>query len=237
MALKLDEVVPFGRSFDEYRRIFALSEEDLGRRIISVADGPAGFNAEMRRRGFNVISVDPVYEFTGREIERRFREVVDNIIGQVKATPGDWTWTYHKSPDGLRRNRERALETFLADYDAGKAEGRYVVGSLPNLPYPDRSFDIAVCSHFLFLYSDKLGYEFHRDSILEMLRVAGEARIFPIVDLTPAPSVHLEPLTKELRSRGFTVEFRKVDYEVQRGGNEMMRVRRGKRRDPETSSG
>ncbi len=227
MALKLDEVVPFGRSFDEYRRIFALSEEDLGRRIISVADGPAGFNAEMRRRGFNVISVDPVYEFTGREIERRFREVVDNIIGQVKATPGDWTWTYHKSPDGLRRNRERALETFLADYDAGKAEGRYVVGSLPHLPYPDQSFDIAVCSHFLFLYSEQLGYEFHRDSILEMLRVAGEARIFPIVDLTPAPSVHLEPLTKELRSRGFIVEFRKVDYEVQRGGNEMMRVRRG----------
>jgi SAM-dependent methyltransferase len=235
MALKLDEVVPFGRSFDEYRRIFALSDEDLGKRIISVADGPAGFNAEMKRRGHTVTSVDPVYEFPGREIERRFREVVDNIIGQVRATPGDWTWGYHKSPDGLRRNRERALETFLADYDAGKAEGRYVVGSLPNLPYPDRSFDIAVCSHFLFLYSEQLGYEFHRDSVLEMLRVAGEARIFPIVDLSPAPSVHLEPLAKELESRGFIVEFRKVDYEVQRGGNEMMRVRRGKRRDPETS--
>ena len=226
MALKLDEVVPFGRSFDEYRRIFALSEEDLGKRIISVADGPAGFNAEMRRRGHAVTSVDPVYEFTGQEIERRFLDVVDNIIGQVKATPGDWTWSYHKSPDGLRRNRERALETFLADYDAGKSEGRYVVGSLPHLPYSDRSFDIALCSHFLFLYSVQLGYEFHRDSIIEMLRVAGEARIFPIVDLTPTLSVHAEPLAKELRSRGFIVEFRKVDYEVQRGGNEMMRVRR-----------
>ena len=111
-------------------------------------------------------------------------------------------------------------------WDAGKAEGRYVVGSLPHLPYPDRSFDIALCSHFLFLYSVQLGYEFHRDSIIEMLRVAGEARIFPIVDLTPARSVHLDHLTKELRSRGFIVEFRKVDYEVQRGGNEMMRVRR-----------
>jgi hypothetical protein len=227
MALKLDEVVPFGRSFDEYRRIFALSEEDLGKRIISVADGPAGFNAEMKRRGHTVTSVDPVYEFMGEEIERRFLEVVENIIGQVKATPGDWTWSYHKSPEGLRRNRERALETFLADYDAGKAEGRYVIGSLPRLPCLDRSFDIAICSHFLFLYSDKLSYEFHRDSVLEMLRVAGEARIFPIVDLTPARSVHLEPLAKELRSLGYIVEIRKVDYEVQRGGNEMMRVRRG----------
>jgi len=51
MALRLDEVVPFGRSFDEYRRFFALTEKDLGRRIISVADGPAGFNAEMKKRG------------------------------------------------------------------------------------------------------------------------------------------------------------------------------------------
>ena len=227
MALRLEEIVPFGRSFDEYSRFFALTEEDLGRRIISVADGPAGFNAEMNRLGHTVTSVDPVYEFTGREIERRFREVVDNIIDQVKATPGDWTWDYHKSPEGLRRNRERALETFLADYDDGKAEGRYVTGSLPNLPYPDKSFDVALCSHFLFLYSEKLGYEFHRDSVLEMLRVAGEARIFPIVDLTPARSVHVDPLAKELESRGFTVEFRKVDYEIQRGGNEMMRVRRG----------
>jgi SAM-dependent methyltransferase len=227
MALKLDEVVPFGRSFDEYRRIFALSEDDLGKSIISVADGPAGFNAEMKRRGHTVTSVDPVYEFTGREIERRFLEVVDNIIAQVKATPGDWTWSYHKSPDGLRRNRERALETFLADYDAGKAEGRYVVGSLPNLPYPDGSFDIAICSHFLFLYSDKLDYEFHRDSVLEMLRVAGEARIFPLLDLSLVRSPHIEPLAEELESRGFTVEIHKVGYEIQRGGNEMMRVRKG----------
>lgn len=227
MALKLSEVVPFGRSFDEYRRIFALTEEDLNRRIISVADGPAGFNAEMKRRGHTVTSVDPIYELTGQEIERRFREVVDNIIDQVKSSPGDWTWDYHKSPEGLRRNRERALETFLADYDAGKAEGRYVIGSLPNLPYPDGSFDLALCSHFLFLYSERLGYEFHRDSVFEMLRVAGEARIFPLLDLSLARSPHIGPLTKELESRGFTVEFHQVDYEIQRGGNEMMRVRRG----------
>lgn len=226
MALKLSEVVPFGRSFDEYRRFFALTEEDQGRRIISVADGPAGFNAEMKRMGHKVTSIDPAYEFTGREIERRFREVVDGIIEQVIASPGDWTWDYHKSPEGLRRNRERALETFLADYDAGKAEGRYVIGSLPNLPYPHGSFDIALCSHFLFLYSERLGYEFHRDSAFEMLRLAGEARIFPLLDLSLARSPHIGPLTKELESRGFTVEFHKVDYEIQRGGNEMMRVRR-----------
>jgi hypothetical protein len=227
MALKLDEVVPFGRSFDEYTLMFALTEGDLGKKIISVADGPAGFNAEMNKLGKRVISVDPLYVFGADDIERRFYEVVDNVIGQVRATPGDWTWDYHKSPDGLRANRVRALETFLADYDAGKSEGRYVVGSLPHLPYPDGSFDIALCSHFLFLYSEKFGYGFHRDSVLEMMRTAGEARIFPLLDLSLVRSPHIEPLAEELESRGFTVEIHKVGYEIQRGGNEMMRVRKG----------
>jgi hypothetical protein len=229
LALKLDDIVPFGRSFDEYIRIFALTEEDLDKKIISLADGPAAFNAEMKKRGYIVTSVDPIYEFPGHEIDRRFHQVVDGIIAQVVASPGDWTWTYHKTPEKLRKNRELALETFLADYDAGKIEGRYVIGSLPHLTYPDRSFDIALCSHFLFLYSERLGYEFHRDSITEMMRIANEVRIFPLLDLSLIRSPHVEPLTEELWSRGFTVEFRKVDYEIQRGGNEMMRVGRGKR--------
>ena len=227
MALKLDDVVPFGRSFDEYRRIFALADEDLDKKIISVADGPAGFNAAMKARGKIVTSVDPLYGFSAEDIKRRFYEVVDSVIDQVRATPGDWTWWYHKSPDGLKANRVRALETFLPDYDAGKKERRYVTGELPHLPFEDRSFDIALCSHFLFLYSEKFGYEFHRDSILEMLRIAKEVRVFPLLDLSLIRSPHVEPLTEELESRGFTVEFRKVDYEVQRGGNEMMRVGRG----------
>jgi hypothetical protein len=32
----LDHVVPWGRSFDEYRRMFALTSEDLDRRILGV---------------------------------------------------------------------------------------------------------------------------------------------------------------------------------------------------------
>lgn len=29
MAMQLEEVVPFGRTLDEYRRLFALSDRDL----------------------------------------------------------------------------------------------------------------------------------------------------------------------------------------------------------------
>ena len=43
----LDKVVPWGRSFDEYQRMFALTENDLGLKIVGCGDGPANFNAEV----------------------------------------------------------------------------------------------------------------------------------------------------------------------------------------------
>ena len=43
MYLKLDHVVPFGRSFDEYQKMFDLTEYDLSKRILGVGDGPASF--------------------------------------------------------------------------------------------------------------------------------------------------------------------------------------------------
>ena len=49
--MQLDQVVPFGRSFDEYVRMFSLSEADLQCSILSVADGPASFNAEGTEKG------------------------------------------------------------------------------------------------------------------------------------------------------------------------------------------
>lgn len=98
MAMKLKNVVPFGRSFDEYRRMFDLTDDDLNKKIISVGDGPTAFNAGMKALGKRVISVDPIYHLSGPDIEMRFHEVVDGIIEQVIATPDDWTWTYHKSP-------------------------------------------------------------------------------------------------------------------------------------------
>jgi hypothetical protein len=59
----LDQVVPWGRSFEEYRRMFALSDAELHLRILGCADGPASFNAESTRRGTAVISIDPLYLF------------------------------------------------------------------------------------------------------------------------------------------------------------------------------
>lgn len=226
MVMNLEKVVPFGRSLGEYKKMFSLSPDDLNKKIVGVADGPASFNAEMFALGKAMVSVDPLYIFRANEIEKQFYSVVDNIIAQVKSTPGDWVWSYHKSPDDLKINRVNVLREFVADYEKGKAEGRYVVGKLPRLSFENTQFDLALCSHFLFLYSDHFTYEFHRASVLEMLRVASEVRIFPLLTLNLEKSPYLQPLMEEFKSVDITVSVETVGYELQRGGNEMLRIKR-----------
>ncbi len=92
MAMQPERVVPSGRSLDQYRAMFVLSSEDLDQAIIGVGDGPASFNAEMAVSGHSVVSVDPLYAFPAREIERQFYAVVDGVIDQVKTTPNDRSW-------------------------------------------------------------------------------------------------------------------------------------------------
>ncbi len=223
MAVQLDKVVPFGRSLMEYKLMFQLSSQDMEREILDIAGGPASFNAEMSQLGYTVISIDPVYAFTGQEIQKRFDACVDNIIEQVKSSPDDWIWNYHKSADDLRSNREKALALFLSDYEKGKAEYRYLAGELPDLP-TDKKYDLVLCSHFLFLYSKQLSYDFHQQAILKLLEHSNELRIFPLLTLELQRSPHLDLIREELNQQGYTSEIIKVDYEIQRGGNEMLKI-------------
>lgn len=226
MVMKLDDVVPFGRSLDEYQKMFNLTQDELTLNILGVADGPASFNAELTENGGNVTSIDPVFEFNAKEIQKKYLSVADDIIEQVKSTPSDWVWSYHKSPDDLRDTRDKVTEKFVSDFDKNRDSTRYVIGGLPNLPFSDGEFDLALCSHFLFLYSNYFTYEFHLQSIREMLRVAREVRIFPLLTLMLDESPYVESLEKELTLGGYSVEISRAKYELQKGGNKMMVVRK-----------
>ena len=73
--LQITEVLPWGRSLEEYRAMFALSDDDLNRSILSCADGPASFNVEMNALGHSVTSIDPIYQITEEEIRQRIRHI------------------------------------------------------------------------------------------------------------------------------------------------------------------
>lgn len=224
MAFTLDKVVPWGRSLGEYIRMFDLTEDDLKLRILGCADGPASFNAGMNQRGYRVISVDPIYQFTAGQIESRIDETYDVIFEQLLQNVQDFVWDVIRSPEELRRVRMAAMRRFLADYDLGREEGRYVAAALPSLPFREKQFDLALCSHFLLLYSEQFSLDFHRRAIEEMCRVAREVRIFPLQDLAARESPYLKTVVRELVQAGRTVEIQQVSYEFQRGGNKVLRV-------------
>jgi hypothetical protein len=220
--MQLKDVVPWGRSLAEYQAMFDLSETDLGSRILGCADGPASFNAELTARGGNVVSVDPVYQFEVDALRHRIADVYQEIMPQVVANREKYVWKFIKDPEQLGELRMSAMENFLADYCPGKQQGRYVTASLPDLPFADQSFDLALCSHFLFLYSDQLGMQQHLDGLKELCRVAGQVRIYPLLTLSGEPSPLLDRVTSLLLDSGFKVRLDPVSYEFQLGATEML---------------
>jgi hypothetical protein len=222
----LDQVIPWGRSFDEYRRMFALEDADLSGRILGCGDGPASFNAVATRRGMRVVSCDPVYRWSAPELWTRVDQAYEQMLEQVRQNEHQFVWDTIPSVDELGRVRMAAMREFLADYPDGVREGRYVDAELPSLPFGDGEFDLALCSHLLFLYSSQLGEAFHRAAVLELGRVAQEVRIFPLLALDGALSPFVEGCADLLRTSGCEVSLERVAYEFQRGGNQMMRFLR-----------
>jgi hypothetical protein len=204
--------------------MFNLTNRDLGGRILSCADGPAAFNATMSKRGLRVVSCDPLYQFSPEQIRKRIDETYATIMEQTYHNTDRFLWTRIQSVEHLGQVRRAAMEEFLEDYDLGRAEGRYVIAELPDLPFTTGSFDLALCSHFLFLYSPILTRSFHIEAVEAMCRVAREVRIFPLLTYNSESSPDVEQVMEMARSTNRKAEIQRVAYEFQRGGNEMLRI-------------
>lgn len=220
----IPKIVPWGRSLDEYECMFALSAADRGKSILGCGDGPASFNVEWRAASGRVVSVDPVYRHSAEAIASRIDEARDLIVANTLTNMDAYVWDEMISVEHLVEVRTKAMGLFLEDFGAGG--GPYAAGQLPDLPFVDGQFDLALCSHCLFTYSALISQAGHIAYLLEALRVAREVRVFPILDMDGGPSPHVEPVLEALSGAGFTPNIEGVAYEYQKGGNEMLRVNR-----------
>ncbi|MFO0944753.1 MAG: class I SAM-dependent methyltransferase [Planctomycetota bacterium] len=228
--MRLRDVIPWGRSFSEYERMFGLGKQDLSGKILGCGDGPASFNAEATERNVSVISCDPIYAFSAAQIEAQIRSSYDTVIEQVRQNQNGFVWREFRDPDDLGQHRLRAMRRFLDDFEIGKQTGRYVTASLPQLPFENGQFSLALVSHLLFLYSQLFSIDDHRRAIEELLRVANEVRIFPLLTLDRQWSQHVEPVVDHFQRQGMKIEIRAVNYEFQKTddhlGNRMLIVQR-----------
>jgi SAM-dependent methyltransferase len=229
MGIQLEQVVPWGRSLHEYRRMFSMTPVDLQKTILDCGSGPASFNAEITQQGGRVISCDPIYQFSVEQIQQRIDETYDLLLEKVQASLEAYLWHDLGSPEQMGQLRMAAMQQFFQDFPQGLQAGRYQVATLPTLPYRDRQFDLALCSHLLFTYSDHLSEAFHLQAIEELCRVAAEVRIFPLLKVSGEPSPFVPGIVESLRQRGDRVEIVEVNYEFQKGGHQMLSIRRGQK--------
>jgi len=220
--MKLNDIVPWGRSLDEYVEMFSLTEQDLSKNILGCGDGPASFNAELTAKGGQVRSIDPIYMFSTEQIRSRIKGVYNEVLSQVKENKDKFIWTTIADIESLASLRMTAMYAFLADYQVEGSGGRYIEGALPNLPFEDKHFELALCSHFLFLYSEHFDLQQHLLSVEELCRVAKEVRIYPLLSLSGEVSPYLEKLSALLKEQGKSIHLQTVSYEFQKGATQMM---------------
>jgi hypothetical protein len=224
-GLQLDCVVLLGRTFEEYRRYFLLEPEELaGKIVLDVAGGVSSFCAEANAGGIHVTSFDPIYSLSPEKIAERCEPDLESVYRAIGNVP-TYRWSYYKTPERMREFRERAYSIFLSDYKTHPE--RYVAGELPRLSFADGSFDLTLVSYFLFAYQDRLSYEFHRDSVLEIMRATrGEARIYPTVTFEAQPSEYVPMLRSDPALKRFEFTEIKTDFEFLVGSNSFLQVRR-----------
>jgi len=224
-GLQLDRVVLLGRTFGEYRRYFLLEPNELiGRTVLDVAGGVSSFCAEANNLGINVTAFDPIYSLRRENIRERSDPDLGSIYRTIGLVP-TYRWGFYKNPDYMRALREHASAIFFSDFE--RHPERYVAGELPRLPFADGKFDLTLVSYLLFAYQDRFDYEFHSNSILEVMRVTrGEARIYPTVTFEAQPSEYIPMLQSDAALQAFEFMEIETDFEFLVNSNSYLRVTR-----------
>jgi hypothetical protein len=224
MALQLEDFLITGRTFGEYAAFFDLDIGALkGKKVLDCPGGVSGFVAEVVRRGVDAHGCDLLYAYDLPALTEQACRSIDKIYGDVSWMAGH-DLSFYGSVEGHRAFRTAALREFAGDYPSP----RYRCEELPQLSYGDGSFDLLLSSHLLFAYDDRLGPEFHIASIREMLRVAKEVRIFPLVDFRNSrvdEEANYSPLVAEVQKH-FDAEIVEVGFEFQPRAGAMMRIMR-----------
>ncbi|WP_246029215.1 class I SAM-dependent methyltransferase [Paenibacillus humicus] len=199
------------RSLEEYMAMFGLSGEDLAAgEIADVAGGASSFTADAAARGYRAAAFDPTYGTAVPQWHEAALAEIDASTAKLERLKNQFDWSYYGDLDRHRSGRMAALGRSAADRALPGAEYRYVAASLPELPAADGRFALVVCSHFLFLYAESFGYEFHRRSLLEMMRICapgGRVLVYPLLSLRWEPNADLELLMEAVAAAGGITEL------------------------------
>lgn len=224
MSLQLDDILITGRTFEEYEAFFDLDAQTMkNMRVLDCPGGASSFIAEAREKGIAAQGCDVLYCYDCDSLRVQGEKSIEQIYADTSWT-ADNDFSFYRSIERHKEHRTGALETFCADYNTKD----YWFAELPKLPYGDDSFDLVLSSHLLFVYDDRLDEAFHEASIVEMLRVGREVRIFPLVDYKNSrveETENLSPFAYRMAEK-FGGEIVRVGFEFQKNAGYMLKIKR-----------
>ncbi len=220
MTVHVARPFTFAFELEDYRQMFDLTDDDLNRAILDYPAGFSSFNAEMHQMGRTVISADPFYDLPPDDMLTRIDNQLEGL--QDHFDEHKHTLEEDRTLNNLLNEARDASKIFFNDYLMGVEQGRYQPARMPGLPYDDHQFELALSSHWLF--SDHPDSFYQMQTVKEMVRVAGEVRIFPVLDHTGEVSPSLGPLMIQLQQEEYGVEVREVKFALQQNGNAMLRI-------------
>jgi hypothetical protein len=225
-GLELKDVVLLGRTFAEYKELFRLDDLDLSsERILDMSAGVGSFCAEATERGYNVTSADPIYNFPTEEIASKSAADLQEVIRQFPEVSHKYNWKFYRDIDGLRRYREEAYQRFLKHYPTHRSQ--YVTATLPHTPFQNNQFSLTLVSHFLFLYEDRFNYEFHKRSLLELVRITErEIRIYPLTTLKAEKSSFIDQLINDKDCSMISFTIAKSNFEFLKNSDELLVIQK-----------
>ncbi|WP_017319022.1 class I SAM-dependent methyltransferase [Mastigocladopsis repens] len=225
-GIQLDRVVFFGRTLSEYVKFFNL---DLSHwqssKILDCPSGAASFVAEACQMGIHAVACDLLFHLDTKVIIEKGNADYNHVVERISLVPHLYNWEVYGGIEGFKEYRKTAFQRFAADYENGKAQGRYIPVELPKLPFADKSFDLVLSGHFLFVYSDEFNYTFHLNTILELYRVCSkEVRIYPLHGKDAKIYPLMNHLINDLNSLEISTEIVEVPWEFQKGSHQMLQL-------------
>lgn len=231
--LQFGRIAFYGRMLEEYEWFFNFQIGQLaGKRVLDSHARASSFTAEAVRRGVRAIAQDPLFDRQVAALNSLGQADVIEVLKRTMTRPELYNFDFIKDFDDVRRRREIALDRFARDYPSGCAQGRYVAGQLPYLPFNDASFDLVLNQHYLFLYAEHFSFDAIFQACLEMARVCdfnrgGEVRIYPILGHNGRVYPYLQRLRIDLfLAEGISAEVVEIPFQYLKGSNQMLILHR-----------
>ncbi len=210
-------------NLNDYRQIFGLTDEELHKTVLDYPGGISSVNAELYAQGFKIVSASPSYRLAFKEMQERAKEILQKKIVYLHQ---HLEMLSNPTPEVVNEVIGRwqiSAEQFLADYERGKKQGRYL--PLEGPPFTDltQKFELLLCTDFLFNQSHETPLS-AQEIMNELCKLSSEIRIFPLPDAKTPVAAELGPIMLLFQQSNFGVEVRAVNYQLRTDANAFLRI-------------